>query len=398
MDHMPDFERHWIDSLESTRQAGLWRERKVLESPQGVEVRIDGQGMVSFCSNDYLGLANHPEITRAAHLAIDKYGVGSGASHLVSGHHAEHESLERELAAFLGYERALTFSSGYMANMAVLTALSSKGSVILQDKLNHASLIDGGRSSDARSQRYLHNDPSSLEKYLKRFQYDEPPLVVTDGVFSMDGDTALLPEISSITKRAGGILVVDDAHGVGVMGESGKGSVNAAGLSSHDVPVLIGTFGKAFGTAGAFVAGSENVIEYLIQTARPYIYTTAQPPLIAAATRESLRLIRGGGELRQHLNRLIGTLRAGVEDLGLSLLESSSAIQPLIIGNTNTLISTAKFLKDKGFLVGAIRPPTVPRHTDRLRITLSAAHHIEHIHDLLTALEAAKRKGILVPS
>ncbi len=392
---MKPYESRWRQVLESRQQQGLIRQRPTLSSSQGVLVGVEGKEFLSFCSNDYLGLADHPAIALAAKEAIKRYGVGSGASHLVIGHHQEHEELERELAAFTKRQRALVFSSGYMANMAVITALASKQSIVLQDRLNHASLIDGGLLSGARFQRYLHNDPQSLNQYLQRFADRSEKLVITDGVFSMDGDVAPLTEIARVCDRYEAILIVDDAHGLGVLGNRGAGTLDALNLNEDEVPVLIGTFGKAFGTAGAFVAGSEALIELLIQTARPYIYTTAQPPAIAAATRASLKIVGEADDLRERLFSRIEQFRQGAENIGLSLLPSRTAIQPVLVGDTSRLIRIAAALKAKGILVGAIRPPTIPKNTDRLRITLSASHTPDQVNYLLEALEDSVRHGLL---
>jgi len=360
--------------------------------------------MLAFCSNDYLGLANHPDIKQAAIDAIEQHGVGSGASHLVVGHHQEHDLLEAELAKFTQRDRALVFSSGYMANLALVSTLVGKGDAVLEDKLNHASLIDGGLLSGARFQRYLHNDLSSLERYLSRFSSDtnsvNKQLVVTDGVFSMDGDVAELDGLSKLCKQHDALLMVDDAHGLGVMGLQGRGSLFdhnklESPLSQDDVPVLMGTFGKAFGTTGAFVAGSNELIEYLIQMARPYTYTTAIPPAMAAATRKSLEIVKVADQQRAHLSGLIFYFRKGVEDLGLQLMPSTTPIQPILIGDSQQAVALSQFLAKEGVLVTAIRPPTVPAGTARLRVTLSASHQFTHIDKLIDALKKAILAGVI---
>ena len=395
---MAKFQEAWRKSLEQRTASGLVRKHQVLESAQGVDIQVDGKRFLGFCSNDYLGLASHPDIGEAAIKSIEAYGFGSGASHLVIGHHLEHELLEQELAGFTGRDRAMVFSSGYMANMALVSSLAKKSDLVLQDKLNHASLLDGGLLSGARFQRFLHNDMTSLEGYLSKFSHDpkiDKTLVVTDGVFSMDGDTAKLSEMANISRHHDALLMVDDAHGLGVLGEQGQGTIAAQGLSQEDVPVLMGTFGKAFGTSGAFVAGSEQLIEFLTQVARPYIYTTAMPPSIAAATRKSLELIKGADSSRKHLQALITYFRAKVSALGYSLMPSETPIQPVVIGSSFETMALAEFLKNKGILVGAIRPPTVPDKTARLRITLSAAHSFAQIDRLLEALAEALQQGVL---
>tara|TARA_R110002167_G_scaffold192576_12_gene395108 strand:- start:214 stop:1410 length:1197 start_codon:yes stop_codon:yes gene_type:complete len=392
------FQEAWRKSLEQRTVSGLIRKHQILESAQGVDIQVDGKPFLGFSSNDYLGLASHPDISEAAIKSIEAYGFGSGASHLVIGHHLEHEQLEQELAEFTGRDRAMVFSSGYMANMALVSALVAKSDLVLQDKLNHASLLDGGLLSGARFQRFLHNDMSSLQGYLSKFTQDpkiDKTLIVTDGVFSMDGDVACLTEMAKLSDDYDALLMVDDAHGLGVLGEEGKGTLAAQGLSQDDVPVLMGTFGKAFGTSGAFVAGSEQLIEFLAQVARPYIYTTAMPPSIAAATRKSLQLIKAADSSREHLQALITYFREKVSTLGYSLMPSETPIQPVVIGSSFQTMALAEFLKDKGILVGAIRPPTVPDKTARLRITLSAAHKFEHIDRLAEALAEALKQGVI---
>lgn len=390
------FEEQWTQLKQTRQQAGLWRSHRQLHSPQIPQAQVDGKDIITFCSNDYLGLANHPEVKEAAIKSIESDGVGGGASHLVIGHHDQHAALEAELAQFTGRERALVFSSGYMANLGVISALIGKGDVILQDKLNHASLIDGGLLSGARFQRYLHNDMASLESWLnKSAENAKKTLVVTDGVFSMDGDMADLSAISKLCKANDALLMVDDAHGFGVLGEQGKGTVVFQRLTQNEVPVLIGTFGKAFGTAGAFVAGSNALIEYLIQTARPYIYTTSMPPAIAAATRKSLALIQGADSERAHLRGLIKRFRDGVNALGLNLMDSQTPIQPILIGDNDKALKLSAYLESEGLLVTAIRPPTVPAGTARLRVTLSAAHTEVQVDTLLAALAKACREGLV---
>ena len=397
---MTTFDSRWQDRLTERQAAGLLRRRRILTSPQGVNVSVDGRTFRSFCSNDYLGLANDPRLKKAAVKAITDSGVGGGASHLVLGHHYEHEALECELAEFTGREKALVFSSGYMANMAVVAALANKTDGVFEDKLNHASLIDGGLLSGARFQRYLHNNAQSLSNYLIRFdeknsREDAKKLVVTDGVFSMDGDVADLKSISTVCRHHDALLMVDDAHGLGVIGHQGRGSVSHTQLTVDEVPVLIGTFGKAFGTAGAFVAGSSLLIDYLMQFARPYIYTTSMPPAIAAATRESLRIIQGSDDKRAHLQTLIAYFQTELKFLGFDVLESNTAIQPIIIRSNEKLIRLSTFLEEQGFLVGAIRPPTVPENTARLRVTLSAEHQKNDVDALLASLKQAQHLGLL---
>ncbi|MFV3329390.1 8-amino-7-oxononanoate synthase [Pseudomonas sp. NY15437] len=367
------------------RQADdLYRRRPLLQSPQAPEVVIDGQPMLAFCSNDYLGLANHPEVIAAMRAGAERWGVGGGASHLVNGHCGPHHELELALAEFTGRPRALLFSTGYMANLGTVTALVGKGDSVLEDRLNHASLLDAGLLSGARFSRYLHNDAGSLASRLEKA--DGNTLVVTDGVFSMDGDLADLPALCAAAREKNAWVMVDDAHGFGSLGANGGGIVEHFGLGLDDVPVLVGTLGKAFGTAGAFVAGSEELIETLIQFARPYIYTTSQPPAVACATLKSLALLRAEGWRRDHLNALIARFRAGARAIGLSLMDSPTPIQPILIGGSAQAMALSAELRQRGILVGAIRPPTVPAGTARLRVTLSASHTEAQVDRLLQAL------------
>ena len=370
--------------LAARRAEHLFRQRPLLQSPQGPEVVVDGQPLLAFCSNDYLGLASHPEVIRALQQGAQKWGVGGGASHLVVGHSQPHHELEEALAEFTGRPRALLFSTGYMANLAAVTALVGQGDTVLEDRLNHASLLDAGLLSGARFSRYLHNDAVSLSKRLDKAEGNT--LVVTDGVFSMDGDLADLPALCAEARSKGAWVMVDDAHGFGPLGATGGGIVEHFGLGIEDVPVLVGTLGKGFGTAGAFVAGSEELIETLIQFARPYIYTTSQPPAVACATLKSLELLRTEGWRREHLAALIARFRAGAAELGLTLMDSPTPIQPLLIGDSARAVELSRLLRERGLMVGAIRPPTVPAGTARLRVTLSAAHSVEQVDRLLAAL------------
>ncbi|HTN32093.1 MAG TPA: 8-amino-7-oxononanoate synthase [Pseudomonas sp.] len=376
--------------LAARRAEDLYRRRPLLQSPQGPEVLVDGQRLLAFCSNDYLGLASHPEVIRALREGAERWGVGGGASHLVIGHSGPHHQLEEALAEFTGRPRALLLSTGYMANLAAVTALVGRGDTVLEDRLNHASLLDAGLLSGARFSRYLHNDAASLATRLDKAEGNT--LVVSDGVFSMDGDLADLPALSAAARARDAWLMVDDAHGFGVLGASGGGCVEHFGLGLEDVPVLVGTLGKAFGTAGAFVAGSEELIETLIQFARPYIYTTSQPPAVACATLQSLRLLREEGWRREHLQRLIARFRDGATALGLALMDSPTPIQPLLVGDSGRAMRLSARLREQGLLVGAIRPPTVPASTARLRITLTAAHSEAQVDRLLDGLALAWRE------
>jgi len=352
--------------------------------------RTDVGGLVNFCSNDYLGLKDHPEVTRAFIAAAEEYGVGSGASHMVTGHGPEHEALEEEFAAFTGREKALVFSTGYMANLGVIGALADQKACIVSDKLNHASLIDGCRLSGAEIRRYRHGDSAHAAELLAA-AHEETRLLVTDGVFSMDGDVAPLRELARAARDSKAWLMVDDAHGLGVVGATGRGCCEHFGLGSNDVPVLVGTFGKAFGTFGAFVAGNADLIEFLLQKSRTYIYTTALPPAVAAATRAALRVSQSESWRRERVRALASRLRTGLSDLGIGDTRSvddpaRTSIVPVILGEPERALAASAALEEQGFLVTAIRPPTVPPGTARLRITLSAAHDETQVDALLACL------------
>ena len=370
--------------LAERRAAHLYRHRPLLETPQQPDVTVDGEPLLAFCSNDYLGLASHPDVILAMRQGAERWGVGGGASHLVMGHSTPHHQLEEALAEFTGRPRALLFSTGYMANLAAVTALVGQGDTVLEDRINHASLLDAGLLSGARFSRYLHNDADSLAKRLGKAAGDA--LVVTDGVFSMDGDLADLPAICATANAKNAWVMVDDAHGFGPLGKTGGGIVEHFGLGIDDVPVLVGTLGKAFGTAGAFVAGSEDLIETLIQFARPYIYTTSQPPAVACATLKSLELLRSEGWRRDHLNGLIARFRQGAAEIGLTLMDSPTPIQPILIGSSERALKLSAALRERGILLGAIRPPTVPAGSARLRVTFSASHSEAQVERLLDIL------------
>ncbi|MEN8169865.1 MAG: 8-amino-7-oxononanoate synthase [Pseudomonadota bacterium] len=365
----------------------LYRRRRINDGPQGPEQIVDGKKFLSFCSNDYLGLANHPDIVTAFKKGADDYGVGSGAAHLVNGHSRAHHALEEELAAFMGRPRALLFSTGYMANLGVVSALVGAGDTVFEDRLNHASLLDAGLLSRARLSRYHHRDASALASKLNASKAREK-LIVTDGVFSMDGDIAPLPELAAAAKKHKAMLMVDDAHGIGVLGGQGRGSVEHFALGMDEVPVLMGTLGKGVGSFGAFIAGSEDLIEWLIQSSRPYIFTTATPPAVAEATRASLKLVQADGWRREKLQKLIQYFRKGAKQLGLELMDSQTPIQPLLIGDAGKAVQLSRQLEAHGILISAIRPPTVPENTARLRITFSAAHSEAQVDRLLDALES----------
>lgn len=362
---------------------GLRRQKLLRTGPCDVVQRFAGDDLVSFCSNDYLGLANHPQVIEALQEGAARYGVGSGGSHLVTGHCDAHHQLEEALAAFTRRDRALLFSTGYMANTGIINALMPEGGVVLQDSLNHASLLDGGWLSRAQSLRYPHNDMAALKELLKKY-HGQPILVVSDGVFSMDGDLAPVAELVQLTSEFGAGLMIDDAHGLGCLGEQGRGVLEL--FSQADVPVLVGTFGKALGTAGAFVAGDAGLIEYLEQFTRSYVFTTAMPPALAMATLTSLHLMQQEGWRRERLRQLIQRFRAGVSDMAFPVLASDSAVQAIVLGSVEDTLAASALLREHGLQVSAIRPPTVPRGESRLRVTLSAAHTDEQLDRLLSAL------------
>jgi 8-amino-7-oxononanoate synthase len=374
--------------LQQLRERHLFRERRLLDSPQGIEVVVDGEHLLSFCSNDYLGLAADPRLIAAFKAAAERYGVGAGASHLVTGHSRAHHALEEELAEFVGAERALVFSTGYMANLAVVTTLLERHDLVLEDRLNHASLIDAVRLARVDSKRYRHADADHAASLAPQ---DRHSMIVTDAVFSMDGDLAPLPALAALAAARQAWLLVDDAHGFGVLGQHGRGSLDHFGLRPAHPIIYMGTLGKAAGTFGAFVAGSADLIETLIQSARTYIYTTALPPAVAEATRASLRLIGDGDERRENLFARVRQFRRGAAQLGLALWPSATAIQPVILGDSERALQVAEQLRRAGILVPAIRPPTVPADSARLRITFSAAHDEAHVERLLAALEHAVR-------
>lgn len=380
--------RDFAAELENRKQTGLYRTRRVISGPQQPALVSDGVPLLSFCSNDYLGLASHPDIIRAATDAMPGTGLGGAASHLICGHHDAHHQLEVRLAAFTRRSSALFFSTGYMANMGVIRALTDRGDRVVQDRLNHASLLDGGFLSRARFLRYPHGDVTAADQLLGDIGSGRQ-LLATDGVFSMDGDLADLPAMAELADRHGAWLMVDDAHGFGVLGERGRGIAEHYAMDMDSLPILIGTLGKSFGTFGAFVAGSEALIESLIQFGRTYIYTTAMPPAVAAASREALKLIDTENWRREKLHGLIAYFRSGAAQLEIPLLDSITPIQPVMIGDDSRTMAVGERLFEAGFWVAAIRPPTVPRGSARLRITLNAEHSEQDIDQLLETLAAA---------
>ncbi len=383
MKNDPKLIKHW---LKQRKEQQLYRTHRLSESSQQACMRIDGKQLLNFSSNDYLGLANHPDIIASFKAATDIYGVGTGSAHLISGHTKAHQALEEALADFTGRERALLFSTGYMANIGVLNALAERGDVIYADRLNHASLVDGALLSKANTKRYQHNDTGSLERQLKTQQTGNK-IIVSDGVFSMDGDIAKVDSLAKITKKHQAWLMIDDAHGFGTLGQNGAGLLQQQQLEQNDVPILMATLGKAVGTAGAFIAGSEILIEYLIQTARSHIFTTAMPAAIAAATLTSLDIIKKENWRREKLQSLIKQFKQGAAERKIVLMPSDTAIQPIKIGSSKKALAISQQLLERGFLVSAIRPPTVPNNSARLRITLSTAHSATMVDELLSQLE-----------
>ena len=381
----------WSKALAATlaerQSSGRYRRLRPRSGEQGVSVIIDGKEMLSFCSNDYLGLAAHPTITKAFINAAETEGVGSGAAHLLSGHSYYHQQLEEALADFMGQQSVLLFSSGYQANLGVIDGLMSRGDVVIQDKLNHASLLDGGRLSAAKSWRYHHADMGSLQRRLRQTEDSDCRLVVTDGVFSMDGDLAPLQPLIQLTQTHQAALMVDDAHAIGVLGKHGRGSVEHWQVKAEHMPIVMGTLGKAFGTAGAFVAADKDVIETLIQQSRTFVYTTAQPAAVAAASLASLVLVRTENWRREKLQTLIEQFRKGAAELGLATMNSLTPIQPIMIGDDKKAMLIGQELESRGFLLGVIRTPTVPLGSARLRVTLSTNHTEQNIKQLLEALE-----------
>ncbi len=375
------------EELTRLRAQDLHRRRRVVSGRHGAELVVDGRRCINFCSNDYLGLAGDPRIARAAQRALEESGTGSGAAALVSGYNAEHRALEEALAAYTGYPRALLFSSGWAANLGVLRALLGRDDTLVADELNHASLIDGGRLAGARYLRYPHADADAAAKQLAVARRGHTTLLATDALFSMDGDCAPLAALAAACGRAGASLMVDDAHGFGVLGADGLGTLR---LARPDI--YVATLGKALGVAGAFVAGSETLVDYLVQRARSWVFSTAPPPALAAAARCGLSIVQAEGQRRERLASLIAEFRAGAAQRGIALGASTTAIQPLVLGGERRALALSTALLARGYWVAAIRPPTVPVGTARLRITLSAAHTSAQVEGLCDALAAGLRE------
>ncbi len=375
-------------ALDKRKEDGLLRQRRLLDSPQAEHIVANSQSYLSFCSNDYLGLANHTKLIAAMQQAAGNSGVGSGASNLITGHHRYHDDLEKQLARFVGFPAALLFSTGYMANIGVLGALVGRGDAIFADKLNHACLNDGGYYSLAEFNRFAHNDIVALESLLKGSSAKHK-LIAVDAVFSMDGDIAPLAEYLTLCEKYDAYLYVDDAHGFGVLGEHGEGSLNHLKLKSPRI-IMMATLGKAAGVAGAFVAGQQVVIDYLIQTAKSYVYSTPAPPALSATLTASVQLIEQGDDLRSHLYSLIDYLKNNLNCKKWTLMPSQTSVQPLLVGNNQDALALSEFLQLRGILVPAIRPPTVPAGTARLRISLSASHSLDDVKKLITAIHQAE--------
>jgi 8-amino-7-oxononanoate synthase len=372
--------------LEDISAQGLLRKHRTIDGPQGPVININGRDILNFCSNDYLGLASHPALIASVKQGVERYGVGGGASRLVCGNSSAHTRLEERLAQFTGRERALVFSTGYMANLALINVFSGRAGLVIGDRLNHASLIDAALLAGATLRRYKHADPQSLRNVLEKTANAGNRLVVTESVFSMDGDIAPLPAIAAACSAAQTPLLVDDAHGFGVLGKSGRGALEHFGLDSQAVPLMMATFGKALGAFGAFIAGDAELIECLIQSGRTYIYTTALPPALAKAACCAIDLVERERWRADHLNALIDRFRRGATKLGLAASPGSTPIQPLLIGDAQRAVEISDDLFEKGIFIAAIRPPTVPRNTARLRISLTAAHTEEQVDRLLSAL------------
>jgi 8-amino-7-oxononanoate synthase len=377
---------NFTSQLAELKAQNLLRKRQTVTSPQSTQLVVDGKTYLSFCSNDYLGLANHPAITQACINGVQQYGVGAGASHLISGHMRSHEELEIALAKFVGLPRALYFSSGYMANTGVIPALAGEGDGIFSDALNHACIIDGTRLSNAEAKIFPHADMAALARMLEASNAKRK-LVVSDAVFSMDGDIAPVRELIALCEQHDAWLLLDDAHGFGVLGANGRGVLEHFNIQSPDI-IYMATLGKAAGVSGAFVAGQADVIEWLVQRARTYVFSTAAPPALAVALLESLRIIEQEVWRREQLQKLIAHLCNGLTNLRWKLLPSQTGIQSLIIGENTAALNIMTKLKEKNIWVPAIRPPTVAVGTARLRISLSAAHSFEDIDRLVGGLRS----------
>ncbi|MBI3755047.1 MAG: 8-amino-7-oxononanoate synthase [Deltaproteobacteria bacterium] len=379
------------EDLTGLKKSGLCRQLPFIDSPQEPRVKINGKETILLCSNNYLGLANHPKVKEAAISAIEKYGFGSGASRLVSGNMEPHMELEERLARFKGSEAALVFNSGYHANIGIISALVGRGDVVFSDKLNHGSIVDGCILSRAEVKRYPHKDMSVLEGLLKKHTSHLTPhtsLIITDGVFSMDGDIAPLKELSELSEKYGCMLMVDDAHATGVLGANGKGTLEHLGVENPEI-IQMGTLGKALGCFGAYIAGSRKLIDYLINKSRSFIYTTSLPPAVCAASIAAIDIVENEPQIRQDLWDRVRFFREGFRDAGLNTMQSETQIIPILIGEADKAIKISKDLLDKGVFVQAIRPPTVPEGTSRLRVTLMANHSWDDLKYAIETIEGA---------
>lgn len=375
--------------LKQRKAADLLRKRRLLSSPQDAQVIADGKRLLSFASNDYLGLANHPEIITALYEGAKNAGVGSGASHLITGHHAYHEALEHALAQFVGLPAALLFTTGYMANLGVISALLGRDDAIFADKLNHASLNEAAVLCRANLQRFAHNDMEALEALLMKSNAKRK-LIAVDAVFSMDGDIAPINSLLTLCERFDAYLLLDDAHGFGVLGQNGEGVLSHFNVQSERI-IYMATLGKAAGVAGAFVASSQIMVDYLIQTAKSYIYTTASPPALSAALLKALEIIAKDQARKEHLKHLISYFKMHLNLKHWQLMPSDTAIQPVVVGSNENALALSEYLLTQHILVPAIRPPTVPNNTARLRVSLSAAHSEQDVIQLISAIQQAEK-------
>ena len=388
------FAYYFEQELSRLKDAGLYRHMSLIQGPQEPKVTVNGKDVILLCSNNYLGLANHPKVKEASISAIEKYGFGSGASRLVSGNMELHEELEQRLAGFKDTEAALVFNSGYHANIGIIPALASRGNLIFSDKLNHASIVDACILSRARLIRYPHKDMDALEKLLKKnspLTTHHSPLIITDGIFSVDGDIAPLKELSELADKYNCMLMIDDAHATGVLGESGKGTMEYFGIDNPNI-IQMGTLGKALGCFGAYIVGSRKLIDYLINKARSFIYTTSLPSSVCAASIAAIDIIEDEPQLRQNLWDRIKFFRSSLVNAGFDIMNSETQIIPILIGKADKTVKISNNLLDKGVFVQAIRPPTVPEGTSRLRITLMATHSWDDLKYALETIEETVRE------
>ncbi|MDI6785711.1 MAG: 8-amino-7-oxononanoate synthase [bacterium] len=383
------------EEIKKLKKKGLYRTLNVIESAQGPIVKSGGRDFLLFSSNNYLGLANHPELKKAAKEAIDKYGVGTGASRLISGNMALHKELEDEITKFKETEAALLFTSGYMVNVSVISALTDRDDVVIIDKLCHASIVDGCRLSKAKLQIYPHNDINALEKILKRNINKIKKLIVTEGVFSMQGSISSLPEILFLAKKYKALILLDDAHATGILGNKGRGTCEYFDIKDESI-IQMGTFSKALGSLGGFIAGSKSIINYLRNKTRSFIYSTALPPAVLATSIKALEIIKNNPELRGELWKKVGCLKNKLKELGYNILNSPSQIIPIIIGDNEKVLKFSKFLYEKGIFIPAIRTPTVSKGTERLRVTIMSNHKEDDLNYLLNVLSDLKRVGLVL--